>query len=104
MSVSEVTFPPFDELVALAKHHPEQFTQLRQQCAEALIQSCTQNNQTRLRALQSNIELTIKQGKNPNHVNVLLMNKLHQQHILLLEYLKGQYSAQMQCADILPFK
>ena len=47
--------PPFDELVALAKHHPDAFDQFKKEMCEEMILSASHAMQQRLWAQQSHI-------------------------------------------------
>ncbi|WP_413112752.1 DUF3135 domain-containing protein [Thaumasiovibrio sp. DFM-14] len=71
--------PPFDELVELAKHHPDKLEALRERMVNSLISEAREEAQPRLRAQQYHIQQVIQRGKNPNHTNVLLLKELQAQ-------------------------
>lgn len=101
---SDVELPPFDELMKLAEHNPEEFYQLKRQLCEVIINNASEAMQPRLRAQQANLDLVIGQCKNPTHVNVTLMNRLTSQLEALRLALEGQLPQEHHCADILPFR
>ncbi len=81
--------PSFDELMRMAKNDPEAFEQFRKDKARELIENASKAMRPRLWALQSHIDRVIDSGKNPHHVNVLLMNELQKQVIKLNDALQG---------------
>ncbi|NGZ12473.1 DUF3135 domain-containing protein [Vibrio aestuarianus] len=95
--------PSFDELVELAQHNPEAFTQLKKDICEELILSASFNMQDRLWAQQSHIDLVVSQCKNPIHTNVTLMRELSQQMIKFQNALDGESEKEKVSAEIVPF-
>ncbi|EEZ01057.1 DUF3135 domain-containing protein [Vibrio mimicus] len=95
--------PPFDELVALAKHNPEAFTQFKKEMCEEMILSASLGMQQRLWAQQSHIDRVVSRGKNPVHTNVILMRELSQQMVKFRDALSGDIH-QEQDAQVLPFR
>ncbi|MDD1782085.1 DUF3135 domain-containing protein [Enterovibrio sp. ZSDZ35] len=73
------TLPSFDELKALAEKDPQALETLRIEMSEEIIQSASESMQPKLRAQMSHINRVIETGKNPNHVNALLMKELMRQ-------------------------
>ncbi|MEZ8141272.1 hypothetical protein A1OO_07135 [Enterovibrio norvegicus FF-33] len=73
------TMPSFDELKALAESDPQALDALRIEMSEEIIVSASDNMQPKLRAQMSHINRVIASGKNPNHVNALLMKELMRQ-------------------------
>lgn len=95
--------PPFDELVALAKHHPEAFALLKKEMCEEMILSASLNMQQRLWAQQSHIDRVVSRGKNPLHTNVILMRELSQQIVKFRNALEGDFQPE-QAAQVVPFR
>ncbi|NGN99211.1 DUF3135 domain-containing protein [Grimontia sp. S25] len=73
------TLPSFDELKALAENDPQALEALRIEMSEEIIESASESMQPKLRAQMSHINRVIATGKNPNHVNALLMKELMRQ-------------------------
>ncbi|MDD1793626.1 DUF3135 domain-containing protein [Enterovibrio makurazakiensis] len=73
------TLPSFDELKALAESNPQALEALRIEMSEEIIESANESMQPQLRAQMSHINRVISSGKNPNHVNALLMKELMRQ-------------------------
>jgi hypothetical protein len=71
--------PSFDELKFMAENAPHELEALRQSMSEEIIEQSSQTMQPRLRAQMSHINQVIARGKNPNHINILLMAELQQQ-------------------------
>ncbi|MDV6253355.1 DUF3135 domain-containing protein [Vibrio sp. EA2] len=82
--------PSFDELMKMAQDDPEAFEQFRQDKAREMIEGASTDMQPRLRAQQSHIDRVINNCKNPNHVNVVLMNELQKQLMKFREVLQGK--------------
>ena len=95
--------PPFDELVALAKHHPDAFVQFKKEMCEEMILSASHAMQQRLWAQQSHIDRVVGQCKNPVHANVTLMRELSQQMVRFRNALEGDLQ-QDTVADVVPFR
>nr|WP_086937781.1 DUF3135 domain-containing protein [Thaumasiovibrio occultus] len=95
--------PPFDELMAMAIHHPEQLEVLRETLSQAVIDSAQQEMKPRLRAQQSHIDRLISRGKNPHHTNVLLMRELRRQLDQLNIALTEPHRFEAQQAEIHAF-
>lgn len=95
--------PPFDELVELAKHNPEAFTQFKKEMCEEMILSASHTMQQRLWAQQSHIDRVVSRCKNPVHTNVILMRELSQQMAKFRDALSGDVH-QAQAAQVLPFR
>ncbi|MCG9700590.1 DUF3135 domain-containing protein [Vibrio natriegens] len=83
------TLPSFDELMKMAQDDPEAFEQFRQDKAREMIEGAPESMQPRLWAQQSHIDRVINNCKNPNHVNVVLMNELQKQVMKFREALQG---------------
>lgn len=83
------TLPSFDELMQMAQDDPEAFEQFRQDKAREMIEGASESMQPRLWAQQSHINRVINNCKNPNHVNVVLMNELQKQVMKFGEALQG---------------
>lgn len=81
--------PSFDELMKMAQDDPEAFEQFRQDKAREMIEGASESMQPRLWAQQSHINRVINNCKNPNHVNVVLMNELQKQVMKFGEALQG---------------
>lgn len=96
------TLPPFDELVALAKNHPDAFEQVKKELCEEMILSASRVMQQRLWAQQSHIDRMISRGKNPDHINVLLMRELCTQMAKFRDALEGDLH-QERCAQLIAF-
>ncbi|KII81178.1 DUF3135 domain-containing protein [Vibrio renipiscarius] len=79
MNRSAQKLPSFDELVKLALEDEAAFEQLKREKCEEMIQSASIDMQPRLWAQQSHIDRVVGQCKNPNHVNVVLMQELVKQ-------------------------
>ncbi|MBV7298761.1 DUF3135 domain-containing protein [Enterovibrio paralichthyis] len=73
------TLPSFDELKALAEKDPQALEALRIKLSEEVIESASEQMQPKLRAQMTHINRVIATGKNPNHVNALLMKELMRQ-------------------------
>ncbi|STO55910.1 DUF3135 domain-containing protein [Grimontia hollisae] len=73
------TLPSFDELKTLAESDPHALEALRLEMSEAIIESACKHMQPQLRAQMSHINRVIASGKNPHHVNTLLMKELMRQ-------------------------
>ncbi|MFD2177036.1 DUF3135 domain-containing protein [Veronia pacifica] len=71
--------PSFDELKELAEKDPAQLEALRISMSEEVIASASESMQPKLRAQLSHINQVIAHGKNPHHVNTLLMKELMRQ-------------------------
>jgi dTDP-D-glucose 4,6-dehydratase len=99
-----VELPPFEELVALAKHNPKAFELLKQDICEEVILSASHKMQERLWAQQSHIDRVIHSSKNPNHANIRLMKELTEQ-ILKFQDALAVHSVDntMHTADVIPF-
>ncbi|MFC5076323.1 hypothetical protein VTH8203_01084 [Vibrio thalassae] len=98
-----IRLPSFDELVAMAKHNPEQLSQLRHDLTEQFIASCSTDMQPRLHAQQSHIERILQHAKNPIHANILLRQELHRQIIKFSQALNGNAPSVENGAEIVPF-
>lgn len=81
--------PSFDELMKMAQDDPEAFEQFRQEKAREMIDGASKSMQSRLWAQQSHIDRVINNCKNPNHVNVVLMNELQKQFMKFRDALQG---------------
>ncbi|MCF7482041.1 DUF3135 domain-containing protein [Vibrio sp. J1-1] len=81
--------PSFDELMKMAQDDPEAFEQFRQEKAREMIEGASKSMQPRLWAQQSHIDRVINNCKNPNHVNVVLMNELQKQIMKFKDALQG---------------
>ncbi|MGF1910237.1 DUF3135 domain-containing protein [Vibrio kasasachensis] len=79
MNLPAQQLPSFDELVKLVQEDEAAFEQLKQEKCQELIQSASQDMQPRLLAQQSHIDRLVGHCKNPNHVNVVLMQELRKQ-------------------------
>lgn len=95
--------PSFDELVELAKHNPDAFTQLKKDICEEMILTSSNNMQDRLWAQQSHIDLVVSQCKNPVHANVMLMRELCEQMMKFRNALDGESARTQPSATIIPF-
>ncbi|ENM5744650.1 DUF3135 domain-containing protein [Vibrio mimicus] len=95
--------PPFDELVELAKHNPEAFTQFKKEMCEEMILSASESMQQRLWAQQSHIDRVVGQCKNPVHTNVILMRELSQQMVRFRNALDGDLQ-QDSVAEVVQFR
>lgn len=73
------TLPSFDELKALAESNPHALEALRIEMSEEIIENAGENIRPQLRAQFSHINRMIDSGKNPNHVNAMLMRALMRQ-------------------------
>ncbi len=73
------TLPSFDELKRLAETDPLQLEALRMSLSESVINEAPEDNRPQLRAMMSHINRVIAHGKNPNHVNAMLMRDLMRQ-------------------------
>lgn len=89
MSRPAQKLPSFDELVKLAQEDEAAFEQLKREKCEEMIQSASQDMQPRLWAQQSHIDRVVGQCKNPNHVNVVLMQELVKQVQKFQDALQG---------------
>ncbi|MCK6263232.1 DUF3135 domain-containing protein [Vibrio sp. ZSDE26] len=98
------TLPPFDELVDLAKHHPDAFVQFKKDMCEEMILSASSEMQDRLWAQQSHIDRVVSRCKNPTHTNVILMKELSEQFHRFQNVLDGREKVTQTSADIIPFK
>ena len=98
-----ITLPSFEELMAMAKEHPEQLSQLRQEWCERYIASCSSDMQPRLQAQQSHIERLLERASNPIHANVLLRQELHRQIVKFSQALNGGNDSPPCTADVIPF-
>jgi hypothetical protein len=98
------TLPPFDELVDLAKHHPDAFVQFKKDMCEEMILSASEEMQDRLWAQQSHIDRVVDRCKNPIQANVFLMKELSQQVFRFQNILDGNVSSQEESAQIIPFR
>ncbi|MDF2153142.1 DUF3135 domain-containing protein [Vibrio sp. CAU 1672] len=97
------TLPSFDEMMKMAQSDPQAFEQFRHDMATEMIEHASEAMQDRLRAQQSHIDRMINQCKNPNHVNVVLMNELQKQVVKFRDALQGE-PAQEKPANVVPFK
>jgi hypothetical protein len=96
--------PPFEELVELAQHNPQAFTILKKEICEEAICAASDKMQERLWALQSHIDRVIETSKNPNHINVRLMQELTKQVIRFQDSLDSNAVATtLPSATIIPF-
>lgn len=102
MAISQ-TLPSFDELAEMAKHHPEQLSQLRQTLCQDLINSCSEEMQPRLQAQQSHIERILQRASNPIHANILLRQELHRQLSTFSKALNGDLPCHNRKATVLTF-
>ncbi|MGR5178074.1 DUF3135 domain-containing protein [Vibrio parahaemolyticus] len=98
-----ITLPSFEELMAMAKEHPEQLSQLRHELCERYIASCSSDMQPRLQAQQSHIERLLERASNPIHANVLLRQELHRQIVKFSQALNGENDRPLRSADVIPF-
>ncbi|OIQ25429.1 DUF3135 domain-containing protein [uncultured Vibrio sp.] len=98
------TLPPFDELVELAKHHPDAFVQFKKEMCEEMILSASEEMQDRLWAQQSHIDRVVDRCKNPIQANVVLMKELSQQVYRFQSVLDGSEEESQPTADIIPFR
>ncbi|MGF1721697.1 DUF3135 domain-containing protein [Vibrio kyushuensis] len=98
------TLPPFDELVDLAKHHPDAFVQFKKDMCEEMILSASTEMQDRLWAQQSHIDRVVDRCKNPIQANVILMKELSQQVYRFQSVLEGDGRVAQSSADIIPFR
>ncbi|OAJ94276.1 DUF3135 domain-containing protein [Vibrio bivalvicida] len=96
------TLPSFDELMAMAEHNPEGFSQLKQDMCKEMILSASEEMQDRLWAQQSHIDRVVGSCKNPNHANVLLMRELVSQMVKFQGVLDGDEVDPQHCAQIIP--
>ncbi|RXJ73486.1 hypothetical protein CS022_09590 [Veronia nyctiphanis] len=71
--------PPFDELKELAEKDPAALEALRIKMSEDMISEASEAMQPKLRAQLSHINQVIAHGKNPHHINTLLMKELMKQ-------------------------
>jgi len=71
--------PSFDELVKLVQEDESAFEQLKREKCEEMIRSASSVMRDRLWAQQSHIDRLVGHCKNPNHVNVVLMQELVKQ-------------------------
>ena len=88
------SLPSFDELMKMAQDDPEAFERFRQDKAREMIEGASENMQPRLWAQQSHIDRVIKNCKNPNHTNVVLMNELQKQLMKFRDALQGNTPAE----------
>ncbi|RJX72466.1 DUF3135 domain-containing protein [Vibrio sinensis] len=83
--------PSFDELKALAESDPQAFDRFKQQKCEQVIASASEEMQPRLRAQQSHIDRLVGHCRNPNHVNMVLMQELCKQFSKFQQALQGDH-------------
>lgn len=95
------SIPPFDTLLKWAKNDPDKLTQLRLKMSQEVIENAPSHHQERLNIKLDHINRLIKKGKNPNHVNVLLMKALREQCQHWQEAWKNP--ERIPCAKVLPF-
>ncbi|KUJ00716.1 DUF3135 domain-containing protein [Vibrio sp. MEBiC08052] len=96
--------PPFDELVALAKHNPEAFAMLKRDICEEMILSSSRKMQDRLWAQQSHIDRVVRSCKNADHANVKLMRELSAQMVKFQNALTSNSADNNPSpADVIPF-
>ncbi|UYI47332.1 DUF3135 domain-containing protein [Vibrio natriegens] len=95
--------PSFDELMKMAQDDPEAFEHFRQEKAREMIEGASESMQPRLRAQQSHIDRVINNCKNPNHVNVVLINELQKQLITFRDALQGNTPSE-QAGNVVQFK
>ncbi|WP_434997399.1 DUF3135 domain-containing protein [Vibrio scophthalmi] len=93
MNLPAQKLPSFDELVKLAQEDEAAFEQLKRDKCEEMIQSASQDMQPRLWAQQSHIDRVVGHCKNPNHVNVVLMQELMKQVQKFQQTLQGGEAA-----------
>lgn len=93
MNLLAQKLPSFDELVKLAQEDEAAFDRFKRDKCEEMIQSASQDMQPRLWAQQSHIDRVVGHCKNPNHVNVVLMQELMKQVQKFQQTLQGGEAA-----------
>ena len=98
--------PEFDELVALAKQHPEQYEALRLELCEQLIASAPVYMRQRLQGLQFQIDMERKKSGSSMSACIRLSQLMNESLLKLnaalsnpSEYLKKYYG---KSADVIP--
>ncbi|WP_163835088.1 DUF3135 domain-containing protein [Spartinivicinus ruber] len=79
--------PDFDELLFLAKNKPDDLEKLREQLIEEAIQDAPLEYQRRLRGIQFQVDMKIRQSSNPMSacvaISKLMYESLHQLQLTL---------------------
>ncbi|TNC80424.1 MAG: DUF3135 domain-containing protein [Oleiphilus sp.] len=102
----DIPLPGFDELVSLAKHHPEQFEALRIELCEQLIARAPIHSRRRLQGLQFQINME-RQKSNSGIGTCIRLSQLMNESLLKLnaalcnpsEYFSQHYQ---ESADVIP--
>ncbi|WP_434358010.1 DUF3135 domain-containing protein [Parasalinivibrio latis] len=97
------TLPSFDELKRLAETDPLQLEALRMSLSESVINDAPEENRPKLRAMMSHINRVIAHGKNPNHVNAMLMRDLMRQFGRFQKSLTSPEELEEKKATVLSF-
>ncbi|MEZ9523295.1 DUF3135 domain-containing protein [Enterovibrio norvegicus] len=98
------TLPSFDELKALAETDPQALEQLRLDMSQDIIDNASEHMKPKLQAQLSHINNVIAVGKNPNHVNALLMKELMRQFDRFATAVNDPESLTVTTATVTPFR
>ncbi|WP_051202253.1 DUF3135 domain-containing protein [Ferrimonas senticii] len=88
------SLPNFDQLLALAQNHPQQFEQLRQQLISDTIANANPSHQARLQALQHNLDTRLDRCSNPTQRMLVASQMMHDKVLHLRDLLNQQQSHQ----------